>query len=105
LKNIISENAIMNPNGAPAPFSAIVFLSNIKAVMMRYPTFKNTAQVIPAIAASNIEFAALLLTMILSNTAPWETAMMEKMDAMSALKPQKYHRPLRPTQEQHAIES
>lgn len=70
---------------------------------MRYPTFKNTEQVIPAIAASKIEFAALLLTMILSNTAPWETAMMEKMDAMSALKPQKYHRPLRPTQEQHAI--
>ena len=56
--------------------------------MMRYPTFKNTEQVIPAIAASKIEFAALLLTMILSNTAPWEPAMMEKMDAMSALKPQ-----------------
>ena len=45
-------------------------------------------QEMPAMAPSSIAFADLLLTMILSKTAPWETAMMEKMDAIKALNAQ-----------------
>jgi len=103
LKNIISDSAIIKPNAAPEPFKAIVFLNKINAVTTRYPMFKNTEQEMPAMAASSIEFADLLLTMILSKTAPWDTAMMEKMDAMSALNAHTYHKPLRPTQAQHPI--
>ena len=63
--------------------------------------FKNTEQEMHAMAPSSIAFADLLLTMTLSKTAPWETAMMEKMDAIKALNAQTYHKPLRPTQVQH----
>ena len=101
LKNIISDSAIINPNAAPAPFRAIVFRNKINAVVTRYAMFKNTEQEMPAMAPSSIAFADLLLTMILSKTAPWETAMMEKMDAIKALNAQTYHKPLRPTQVQH----
>lgn len=69
--------------------------------MTRYAMFKNTEQEMHAMAPSSIAFADLLLTMILSKTAPWETAIMEKMDAIKALNAQTYHKPLRPTQVQH----